>query len=189
MKIILIGPPGAGKGTQAERLAQEWKLPKITTGDLFRENVKKKTALGKKVADILKSGTLVSDEVVVDLVTDRLGKPDCSKGYLLDGFPRTVGQAKAFDHWLVGRRERIDSVVVLEVDPETALKRILGRAAQAGESQRTDDNEDVVRKRLEVYEKETAPIIAYYGRQKQVFSVDGTRDVESVFKSICSLKK
>lgn len=189
MKIILIGPPGAGKGTQAERLAKEWSLPKITTGDIFRENVKNKTALGKKVEGILQSGELVSDELVVDLMTDRIKETDCVAGYLLDGFPRTVGQAEAFDKWLLKRKNKIDCVIVLDVDHKTALQRILGRAEQAGSGRRSDDNSEVIRKRLDVYEKETAPIVSYYERQGVAVHIDGTQNVEQVFETICSLKK
>lgn len=213
MKIILIGAPGAGKGTQAERLARHLGVPRLTTGDLFRQAVAQKTPLGVKVQAILEKGALVPDRVVLDLMEERMEKPDCRRGFVLDGFPRTTGQAQGLERWLERKNGPLNGVFALDVPGEEALFRITGRrqCAQCGKAyhlrfhpsrkegvcedcggtlkQRKDDSEETVRHRLEVYEKETAPLISYYEARGLLNRVDGTRSVEKVFEMIRSLIK
>lgn len=190
MKIILIGAPGAGKGTQAERLAKKKGIPKITTGDLFREAVKNKTPLGLKVQGILESGSLVPDRTVLDLMVERLSKSDCQKGFVLDGFPRTVGQAEGLEEWLEANSVKLDGVIALEVSDTVALNRILGRAAASHPNeQRKDDKEETVRHRLHVYQKETAPLFHFYEERGLLKKVDGFQTIDTVYRAICSLIK
>lgn len=190
MKIILIGAPGAGKGTQAEKLAKHWGIPKLTTGDLFRAAVQNQTALGKKIQGILEKGALVPDAVVLNLMFERMEKPDCAKGFILDGFPRTVGQAKGLEKWLEQKKFALDAVMALDVSEKVASERILGRAAQALPSeQRKDDNVETVRHRLQVYQKETAPLLRFYEERGLLKKVDGSKTIDQVFGTICSLIK
>jgi len=212
-RIVLIGPPGAGKGTQAEKLASRLKIPRITTGDLFRQAVQNKTSLGLKVQGILEKGGLVPDEVVLGLMEERMGETDCKMGFVLDGFPRTVGQAEGLDTWLAKRGLSLDGVVALDVPEEEAVTRITGRRqcsrcgvayhlrfnpplkkdvcdrCQGSLTQRKDDEENTVRHRLQVYAKETAPLIAFYQKKGLLKKVDGSKGPEQVFESICSLIK
>ena len=191
MNIILLGAPGAGKGTQAVRLAAKYNIPHISTGDIFRSNIKGQTPIGIVAKSYIDKGQLVPDEVTIQIVKERLEKEDCKNGYLLDGFPRTVFQA----------------VVNVDVPLNKLLKRITGRrvCAKCGESyhvdylngktdcakcgaeliQRADDNEVTVASRLEVYEKQTAPLIEYYAQKGVLLTVDGDGDIEKVFNSIC----
>lgn len=190
MKIILIGAPGAGKGTQAERLEKHWRIPKLTTGDLFRVAVQNKTALGQKVQGILERGELVPDQVVLDLMFDRMERSDCAKGFILDGFPRTVGQAKGLEKWLEEKKLALNAVVALEVSEKVAVDRILGRAALADPlEKRKDDKEETVHHRLRVYQQETAPLFQFYEKRGLLKKVDGSKTVEWVFQEICSLIK
>jgi len=173
--LILTGPPGAGKGTQAARLASRLRIPQISTGDMLREAVASRSELGLRVEGIMKRGELVSDEIVIELVRDRLRRTDCKPGFILDGFPRTVAQARALDALLseLGREPMV--VITLEVPKDELVKRILAR----GEG-RADDNEETVRRRLDVYETDTAPILEHY--EDALVRIDGVGsmgDVES----------
>ena len=202
MNIILLGAPGAGKGTQAVRLAEKYNIPHISTGDIFRSNIKGQTPIGIVAKSYIDKGQLVPDEVTIQIVKERLEKEDCKNGYLLDGFPRTVSQAEALDTF-----SKVEAVVNVDVPLNKLLKRITGRrvCAKCGESyhvdylngktdcakcgaeliQRADDNEVTVASRLEVYEKQTAPLIEYYAQKGVLLTVDGDGDIEKVFNSIC----
>jgi adenylate kinase len=202
MNVILLGAPGAGKGTQAVRLAEKYNIPHISTGDIFRSNIKGQTPIGIVAKSYIDKGQLVPDEVTIQIVKERLEKEDCQNGYLLDGFPRTVSQAEALDTF-----SKVEAVVNVDVPLNKLLKRITGRrvCAKCGESyhvdylngktdcakcgaeliQRADDNEVTVASRLEVYEKQTAPLIEYYAQKGVLLTVDGDGDIEKVFNSIC----
>lgn len=201
MKVILLGAPGAGKGTQAVRLAKRYNIPHISTGDIFRSNIKERTPIGIVAKSYIDKGQLVPDEVTIQIVKERLEKDDCKNGYLLDGFPRTVSQAEALDGF-----SEIDSVVNIDVPLHKLMRRITGRrvCGKCGESyhidyldgstscrkcdgeliQRVDDNEETVGKRLEVYEKQTAPLIDHYKSKGKLIDVDGDGDIDSVFAAI-----
>lgn len=182
MKIILFGPPGAGKGTQAAMIRDHYRTPHISTGDLFRKAIRDKTSLGKKVKNILDSGDLVSDQTVVDLVADEISKEQYRNGYILDGFPRTVAQAESFDQILSEKNDSIDAFIFLQVPEDELVKRILSR----GEG-RSDDNEEGVKKRLSVYHKETKPVKDHYEKRGLVFEVNGIGTVEEIFARIQSV--
>jgi adenylate kinase len=175
-RILLLGPPGAGKGTQAALLANALHVPHISTGDMLRSAVAGGTDLGKQVESIMASGELVSDRLVVAIVDERLSEEDARCGYLLDGFPRTLGQAEALNDSVV---DAIGTVVLLDVDTEEVVKRLLIRAAQEG---RADDNEETIRRRLEVYEADTAPLVDFYG--SAVVVIDGSGTVDEVLSRI-----
>lgn len=179
MNIILFGPPGAGKGTQAKKLQNEYNIPHLSTGDIFRAAIKNETPLGVKVKSILDSGELVPDQTVVDLVADELRKEKYQDGYILDGFPRTVVQAKAFDAFLEKNNENLDAFVSLSVPEDELIKRILSR----GEG-RTDDTEEKIRTRLNIYRKETEPVIKHYKKQNKVQEIDGIGTIEEIFERI-----
>ena len=201
MKVILLGAPGAGKGTQAVRLAKRYNIPHISTGDIFRSNIKERTPIGIVAKSYIDKGQLVPDEVTIQIVKERLEKDDCKNGYLLDGFSRTVSQAEALDGF-----SEIDSVVNIDVPLHKLMRRITGRrvCGKCGESyhidyldgstscrkcdgeliQRADDNEETVGKRLEVYEKQTAPLIDHYKSKGKLIDVDGDGDIDSVFAAI-----
>lgn len=179
MNIILFGPPGAGKGTQAKKLQNEYNIPHLSTGDIFRAAIKNETPLGVKVKSILDSGELVPDQTVVDLVADELRKEKYQDGYILDGFPRTVVQAKAFDAFLDKNNDDLDAFISLSVPEDELIKRILSR----GEG-RTDDTEEKIRTRLNVYHKETEPVIKHYKKQNKVQEIDGIGTIEEIFERI-----
>ena len=202
MNIVLLGGPGAGKGTQAAKLVEEFKTPHISTGDMLRAAVKAGTELGKKAKSYMDAGELVPDDVIIGLVIDRLQEPDTDAGFILDGFPRTSAQAVALDAEL-GKLERpLDAALLIDVDPEVIVKRLcsrrmcrdcgfIGSEADAtcpkcgGEMyQRDDDNEATVRNRLEVYEKSTSPLIDYYRGSELLVSIDGDRDPEIVYADV-----
>lgn len=175
-RILLLGPPGAGKGTQATLLANALHVPHISTGEMLRSAVAAGTDLGKQAESIMAAGELVSDGIMVSMVDERLSLEDARCGYLLDGFPRTLGQAEALNDSVV---DAIGTVVMLDVDTEEVVQRLLKRAAEEG---RADDNEETIRRRLEVYESDTAPLVSFYG--DAVVAIDGTGTVDEVLSRI-----
>ena len=179
MNIILFGPPGAGKGTQAELMINHFSLAHLSTGNMFRSAIQNKTPLGVKVKSILDSGELVSDEVVVDLVQEETAKDIYRKGCVFDGFPRTVAQAKSFDQMLANKNTAVHTLISLVVPEEELINRILSRGQG-----RTDDTVEGIKNRLTVYENETKPVLDYYEKQGLVNVIDGTGSVESVFERI-----
>jgi len=181
MRLLIMGPPGAGKGTQGKRVAEELGIPAVSTGDIFRYNVANQTELGQIVSAIMAKGELVPDSVTVDLVADRLAQPDAEVGFLLDGFPRTVGQAEALDEILANLGHQIDAVISLVVDGETLVQRMMKRAEIEG---RSDDNEETIRRRLEVYTAETEPLLNLYDGRGLLVEVDGLGTMEEVQERI-----
>ena len=211
MKIVLLGPPGAGKGTQAKSISNRYSIPHISTGDIFRKNISENTPLGIEAKSYMDNGQLVPDEVTINMVKDRFQQDDCKNGYLLDGFPRTVHQAEALDNFLTEREESIDTALLIEVPKEFILERMTGRRVcpSCGASyhikfnpptndgkcdlcgsdviQRKDDTEETVKERLDVYENQTQPLIDFYKNKKQLSVVDGTQAINEVFESICKI--
>lgn len=179
MHIIVFGPPGAGKGTQAKKIAAHFNLPHLSTGDIFRENIKNKTPLGIKVQSILSSGELVPDETVVELITDELDKPEYKEGVILDGFPRTVTQAESLDDYFEKSGKKIDAFITLAVPEKELVKRILSR----GEG-RSDDTPEKVKNRLGVYKNETEPVLSYYKEQNLVEVINGVGSIDAIFDRI-----
>ena len=187
MRLILLGPPGAGKGTQAQRLVQKHGIVQLSTGDMLRAAVAAGTPVGLRAKSIMDAGQLVPDEVVVAIVADRIDQPDVKRGFVLDGFPRTVPQAQALDHLLAERGLRLDGVIELKVDEGILLKRIETRVAEMtarGEKLRADDNPDVLRGRLAAYRAQTAPLVDYYAGLGQLRSVDGMAPIDAVTAAI-----
>lgn len=208
MRVVLLGPPGAGKGTQAQILEENYGMVHISTGDIFRQNIKDETELGKKVKSYLAAGQLVPDALTIDLVWDRLDQADCAKGYLLDGFPRTITQAEALDAGLKEREQKLDYVIDIQVDRKILVRRLAGRRVCkncgatfhvdnkppekegvcdvcGGELiQREDDKPATVEDRIQVYETQTAPLIAYYESHGNLITVDGAQPVDEVTKVI-----
>lgn len=202
MNIVLLGAPGAGKGTQAAKLVEEFATPHISTGDILRAAVKNQTELGKKAKGYMDAGDLVPDSLIIDLMDERLRESDCEKGFILDGFPRTTAQAVALDDMLARLERPLDAALLVDVDPEVIIKRLterrcckecgyIGTAADAtcpkcgGEMyQRDDDNEATVRNRLDVYAKSTSPLIDYYKGKGLLKSVDGDRPVDTVYVDV-----
>jgi adenylate kinase len=209
MNLVLLGPPGAGKGTQANLLESSRSLVKLSTGDMLRAAVTAGTELGRKAGDIMERGQLVPDDLVIGLIAERIDAEKGGKGFILDGFPRTIAQAEALDRLLQERGKTVDRVVVMEVDDEALVERIAGRfaCADCGEGyhdiyklpkvegvcdrcggkqfvRRKDDNEEVVRARLKAYHAQTEPLIDYYTRQGKVRTVDGMADIGAVAKEI-----
>ncbi len=180
-RLLLIGSPGAGKGTQAARLAEAYGIPAISTGDIFRFNVKNETELGKMAKAFMDRGEYVPDSVTNDLVRDRLSHDDAAEGFLLDGYPRTADQVAELDGILDGLGKKLDAVVQLTADTDEVVRRLLNRAIEQG---RSDDTEDVIRRRLEVYEAETAPLISVYASRGLVVMVDGLGAIEDVTERI-----
>jgi adenylate kinase len=177
MRLIIVGPPGAGKGTQASRIAASFGIPAISTGDIFRANIKNETDLGKKVKDILSSGGYVTDEVTNAIVRDRLHEDDAAQGFLLDGYPRTLAQVDALDAMLAVDGHALDAVLELTVDEEAVVQRLIKRAEIEG---RSDDTEQVIRERQAIYRKETAPLAELYGQRGLLVQVDGMGEVDEV---------
>lgn len=211
MRIVLLGAPGAGKGTQGEKLVKKYHIPHISTGDIFRAAIKEGTVLGKQAKEFIDKGELVPDALVVGIVRERLQQPDCSDGFLLDGFPRTVGQAEALDKVLAELGAPLTAVISVDVEMGELLERLTGRRVCracgatyhikfnqpqvrnvcdkcGGElHQRADDTVETVKQRLEVYRRQTEPLIAYYREKSQLFSVDGSKEIAEVFAEIVSV--
>jgi len=211
MKLILLGPPGAGKGTQAKMLTEEYSIPQISTGDILRAAVKDGTAMGLKAKEYMNAGGLVPDEVVVGIVRDRLQEADCENGFILDGFPRTVAQADALQDSLQEMNKELDRVISLEVDAEALVARLTGRRTckQCGRGyhvsfdpsrqadvcdicgglliQRDDDQEETIRKRLQVYAEQTSPLISYYRETGLLLELDGMLPISQVQEKMLSL--
>ncbi|RPE63295.1 adenylate kinase [Pacificibacter maritimus] len=186
MNIILLGPPGAGKGTQALRLVQERGMVQLSTGDMLREARTSGSEMGKKVAAVMDAGQLVTDEIVIGLIEEKIQAGNAA-GFIFDGFPRTLGQADALNELLSRNDVQLDAVVQLEVDDETLVKRIVNRAAEAaaaGKPVRADDNEESVKIRLMEYYKKTSPLIGYYYARGELRTVDGLQDVERVASDV-----
>lgn len=211
MKIIMLGAPGAGKGTQAEMIMEKYQIPHISTGDIFRANIKAGTELGVKAKTYIDKGLLVPDSLTVDLVMDRISQPDCNGGYILDGFPRTIPQAESLTNALKERGDALDYAINVYVPDAKIVSRMSGRRACMGCGHtyhlefappakegicdkcgselylRDDDKPETVKKRLAVYHNQTQPLIQYYGHQKILRTVDGTKDMEEVFQDIMNI--
>jgi adenylate kinase len=190
MKLILLGPPGAGKGTQAESLAKRRGLIQLSTGDMLRAAVKAGTEVGRKAETVMKSGGLVSDEIVIGIISDRISEPDCANGFILDGFPRTLKQAAALDELLDSKGTILDAVIELRVDDSALLSRIEKRAADtvaAGGTVRADDNADALKTRLMAYYRETSPLVGYYFAQGKLRTLDGMAPIAEVSAKIDEL--
>ena len=208
MRLVLLGPPGAGKGTQASAIVKKYNIPHISTGDIFRANIKEGTDLGKKAKEYMDKGLLVPDELVVSLVEDRLNKADCDNGFLLDGFPRTVYQAEALDSVLSSKGIKLDRVVNIEADSKVLIERAIGRriCKECGATyhikfhppkvegkcdndgtslfQRDDDVEETVATRIKVYLEQTKPLIDYYNQKGLILNIDGTKPIDEIFNQI-----
>ena len=208
MKLVILGPPGAGKGTQAEYIVERYNIPHISTGDIFRENIKNNTELGKEAKSYMDKGLLVPDDLVIALVEDRLNKADAKEGFLLDGFPRTVAQAVSLDSILDKNNDKLTKVINISVDPEILIERAVGRRVcktcgmtyhvkfnppkeegicdKDGTKliQRDDDTEETVKTRISVYFDQTAPLIDYYRAQNLLVDIDGAQDIDKVFEDI-----
>lgn len=208
MKLVILGPPGAGKGTQAEYIVERYNIPHISTGDIFRENIKNNTELGKEAKSYMDKGLLVPDDLVIALVEDRLNKADAKEGFLLDGFPRTVAQAVSLDSILDKNNDKLTNVINISVDPEILIERAVGRRVcktcgmtyhvkfnppkeegicdKDGTKliQRDDDTEETVKTRISVYFDQTAPLIDYYRAQNLLIDIDGAKDIDKVFEDI-----
>jgi adenylate kinase len=177
MRVIFLGPPGSGKGTQAKLLAERLEIPAISTGDMLREAVRQGTALGRRAQAIMEAGELVPDDLVIDLARDRIAAPDARRGFLLDGFPRTTEQARALDRLLRGNGEALNAVINLLVPEKTLTERMLGRAALEG---RSDDRPETVAERLRVYREKTAPLVEHYRAAGILKDVDGSGEIFEV---------
>jgi adenylate kinase len=208
MRLVLLGPPGAGKGTQASAIVKKYNIPHISTGDIFRANIKEGTDLGKKAKEYMDKGLLVPDELVVSIVKDRLTKDDCANGFLLDGFPRTVNQAEALDAELSSMGLKLDKVINIDADSNTLIERAIGRriCKECGATyhikfnppkvegkcdkddsplfQRDDDVEETVRTRINVYFEQTQPLIDYYQEKGLILNIDGTKPIDDIFDTI-----
>ena len=210
LRTILLGPPGAGKGTQAAKIVEKYGIPHISTGDIFRENIKKGTELGKKAQEYMNRGELVPDDLVIEIATTRLLEDDCRNGFLLDGFPRTVYQAEKLDEFLAARDSKIDKVLDIAVEKDELIARLTGRRVckACGASfhvvnippkkegvcdfcggeliQRADDNLETVTNRIDVYEAQTMPLVEYYEKAGNLVHIDGSTGLENVFADIVS---
>ncbi|MCM2453929.1 adenylate kinase [Rhizobium sp. CG4] len=187
MRLIFLGPPGAGKGTQAKRLTDKYGIPQLSTGDMLRAAVSAGTEVGIRAKAVMDAGGLVSDDIVNQIVSDRIVEPDCAKGFILDGYPRTVPQAKALAENMQAKNLRLDAVIELKVDEEALIRRIENRVAEtiaAGGKVRPDDNPETFRKRMVEYHEKTAPLSQYYSEQGQLVTLDGMAGVDSVTAEI-----
>ncbi len=211
MNIILLGPPGAGKGTQAAKIIKDYQVPHISTGDIFRKNIKEGTDLGKRAKAYMDKGELVPDSLVIEIALDRLKEADCQSGFLLDGFPRTVEQAEALDVFLKDQGKALDAVLNIEVDKDLLIDRLTGRRVckECGATyhiknippkvegicdkcqiplyQRDDDTVETVANRIEVYRKQTTPLIDYYRKKKTLFDLDGSANLDRLFEEIVNI--
>jgi adenylate kinase len=185
LNLVLFGPPGAGKGTQAKVLVETRGLPQLSTGEMLRAAVKAGTPLGKKVDALLTKGELVPDAIVIDIIAERYDQPDCAKGAVFDGFPRTIAQAEALDAMLAARGKRIDAVLELKVNDKALLDRVEQRIKDGG-ILRSDDTPETLQHRLGVYYKNTAPLLEYYGKQGKVVTIDGMAAIADVTKHIAA---
>ena len=183
MNIIIFGPPGAGKGTQAARLQKNYSLKHLSTGDMLRGEVASKSELGQRLEAIIESGDLVSDDIMVELIANCISEPECEKGFILDGFPRTQAQAAALDDMLVNMKRQVDHVIILEVDENILIDRILKRAEETGGA-RSDDNAETLKKRLDVYHAQTEPVLPYYEDKGLLRRIDGMAAIDDVTKEI-----
>jgi adenylate kinase len=182
MRVVMLGPPGAGKGTQAARLADHYFMcGDVSTGDILRDNVARGTDLGRTAREYMDAGDLVPDDVVISMVTERLGKRDCANGFVLDGFPRTVRQAEALDKWLEAAGTPLDAALFFEIDEEELFRRLAGRSAAL---HRSDDTEQTIRHRLEVFANKTRPLVDYYEQRGLLQRVDAIGEVDEVTKRI-----
>lgn len=186
MRLILLGPPGAGKGTQAQRLVAKHGLVQLSTGDMLRAAAAAGTPVGKRAKEIMDRGDLVPDDVMVEIIADRIAQPDCARGFILDGFPRTVAQAEALDKLLQQRQQTLDAVIEIKVPDELLMKRVEGRAKETGGA-RADDNAATMRKRLEVYWRQTKPVADYFNGKGMLKTIDGVGAVDDVATRIESL--
>ncbi|CAN7440479.1 adenylate kinase [Agrobacterium genomosp. 3] len=187
MRLIFLGPPGAGKGTQAKRLTDKYGIPQLSTGDMLRAAVSAGTEIGKRAKAVMDAGGLVSDDIVNQIVSERIEAPDCAKGFILDGYPRTVPQAKALAENMRKKNLALDAVIELKVDEEALIRRIENRVAEtiaAGGTVRSDDNPEAFRKRLTEYREKTAPLSNYYSEQGELVTLDGMADVDAVTEAI-----
>jgi adenylate kinase len=187
MRLILLGPPGAGKGTQAQRLIHRHGIVQLSTGEMLRAAVAAQTPVGLKAKDIMASGGLVPDEIVIGIIADRIEQPDAAKGFILDGFPRTVPQAEALDRLLKSKRLKLDAVIELRVNESALLQRVEARVAQMrdrGEAVRIDDTPEVLSKRLASYRAQTEPLVHYYSERRKLVTIDGMMTIEQVTREI-----
>lgn len=211
LNLVLLGPPGAGKGTQAKMLTNRYNLPQVSTGEILRAAVKEHTPLGIKAEELMNKGALVSDEIVIGIVAQRLAESDCDKGFILDGFPRTIGQADELKRMLLARGKAIDHVISIDVDKEELLARITGRLTCRGCGrgfhavfdppgiadscdgcggelyQRDDDKEETMRRRLDVYEQQTAPLVAYYAGASLLRPIDGSGPIDDIQRKLVTI--
>jgi adenylate kinase len=214
MKLILLGPPGAGKGTQAKILSETHRIPQLSTGDMLRAAVKVGSDVGRRAKSVMEAGGLVSDEIVIEIISDRIGDADCANGFILDGFPRTLAQAAALDALLAKKQTQLDAVVAMRVEDETLVARIAGRytCAKCGAgyheqfqkprkagvcdkcagtdfTRRADDNAETVRSRLMAYYRETSPLIGYYFAKGKLSTVDGMAPIDAVTAAVSAILK
>ena len=186
MNVILFGPPGAGKGTQAQMLVSEFNMVQLSTGDMLRAAIAAESELGLKAKSIMDAGQLVSDDIMIGMISERMDAPDCANGIILDGFPRTVAQAEALDQMFADKNIALDSVIEIAVDEAALFARIENRAAETGGS-RSDDNAEVLAERLKVYHANTAPVLPYYKDKNKLVTIDGMQSIDKVSEDIRSV--